>query len=200
MFLLGPIFGAIFSLVSSIIQAVIRVVQIAIRAIARRMAIYAFRGAYTGQHQAKWEFILFQHIDWKRALRSRRDAEAETQRLLEESEDNNSNGIPDLYDQMVTSPAQDFLHIKYPQKNFRENDYVRYAPRNLKNLILDPQPVGLGAKGLVRSETINNQGAYAWVKWNAYSRGEGRPSPLYRVNQMDLHMLGHVHDSYRVTQ
>jgi hypothetical protein len=173
--------------------------QDAVRAIARRTSIYAGRLAYTGNNQNFWEYFIFKNINWRRLLLHREEADAELERLNAELGDEDENGIPDLYDGEVTSPSEDILGIKYPQTLLRENDYIRYLPRNVKNLAQDAQPVPPGAKGIVRSETVNNTGAYAWVKWNIYSMGEGRPAILHRANQMDLSLLGHVYDSYRVT-
>jgi hypothetical protein len=199
-------FGSLFSIfttvvhaVASIVRAVVTLIWETIKFIAKQ-ALHAYLHLRDGTLDWRWDYILFKHLSWKRLILNAEERDKEIDRLLTDLEDSDYNGIPDLYDREITRPEDDFLHIKYPEKTFRENDYVRYLPRGLKNLILDPQPVSMGAKGLVRSETVNNQGAYAWVKWNRFSRGEGSPSILYRVNQMDLALMGHVHDSYRVTQ
>jgi hypothetical protein len=170
--------GAIFTLV---IETVVSAVK------------SAFRSALSRSLDADpmLDAFIMDHIRWRKALTSQRAADDEMDRLLHELDDNDQNGIPDLYDREVTRPEDDFLHIKYPtpDKLLLENDYCRFMPRRFLDIA---QPVVSGGKGLVRSETINNMGQYVMIKWNALNPRGPADAPLYPCNALDLFKLGHV--------
>lgn len=182
----------------AIVKIVGNVVIKAIRATTRIMGAMVRRaGAMMIENHPVWEFILTRHFNWKRALVSQEDFDAEVKRLETEiGEDADGNGIPDAYDEAVLSPADDVLGIKYPSRLLVENDYIRLMPR-ARGALLSPVP--RGSKGIVRETTLDTRGAWAWIKWNQFSRGEDRPAPLHRINQMDAHLLGHISRNSRAT-
>lgn len=200
MFGIFGIFGAIFSAITAVVRTVISIVKDIVMWVVRR-TLHTLTHIFGNDRGLPlyMDWVLFKHFDWRRAILGQKELDDAVERLTEDLGDADRNGIPDLYDQEVTDPSQDFLGIKYPQRLLRENDYVRFMPRAIGGSLL-PQPVAMGGKGLVRSETVNNMGAYVWVKWNALNPRGAAQAPLWRVNQMDLFFLGHVHDSYRVTQ
>jgi hypothetical protein len=180
--LFSMIFGAVKA-VASVISAVVDAVVTAVKQLVRQVTMR------TGSYSPMWDVFINKQINWRRALRSQEEADAERDRLAQELDDNDNNGIPDLYDSETTRPEDDFLHIKYPTIPLRENDYVRFMPRALGAL---PQPVLPGGKGLVRSETVNNIGQMVLVKWNALNPPGLLEAPLFEANAMDLYKLGHV--------
>lgn len=201
--LLMPIFQAMVAVaqvVVSVVMAVVKVVvKVAVAAV--KMVARAVLRRVTGiRDNPLWDALIFRHIDWKRAMLGQEEQDKEVSKAEDEwGKDDNGDGIPDRYNDEVTSPAADFLHIKYPfsQRLLVENDYIRSSPRVRGAL---PSVVAPGAKGIVRSAFWDTQGAWAQVKWNIFSLGENRPSITHLVNQMDLHLLGHVNPSMRVTE
>lgn len=184
----------VVSVISAVVRTVVSVVRYVVRSaltVVRQVSMRA------GNYDARWDYILFKHINWRRALLGQSQKDDERDRLRKQLGDKDNNGIPDLYDREVTTPAQDFLGIKYPDTLLRENDYVRYMPRRLGAI---PQPVGVGGKGLVRSETLNNVGQIVLVKWNALNPRGRLDAPLYPCNAMDLHVLGHVFAGGQLTR
>lgn len=187
----AKVIGGIVRATVATVKFVVRGVLGAVKWGSRQVAMRA------GGYSPKWDLFLNRQINWRRALLGQKEMDEERDRLARELEDKDRNGIPDLYDSQVTSPAQDFLGIKYPKELLRENDYVRYLPRELGAL---PQPVVVGSKGLVRSETLSNIGQHVWVKWNALNPPGRADAPLYRCNAMDLHLLGHVYGGGQLTR
>lgn len=179
-----------------VIQAIGAVISTVVGAVKWAVDKYTRWSGNAADHPA-WYFIIFRHFDWKRALLGQEEHDEEVDRITSELEDSDANGIPDLYDLEVRTPEADFLGIKYPVAFLEENDYIRLMPRRLGAL---SSPVPPGSKGIVRDVWIDGTGAYARIKWNQYSKGEGRPAPLYTINQMDSHKLGHISRDYRVTQ
>lgn len=209
MFLFG-LFRAAFavvkfvgSVIAAAVKAVVSVVKHVARAVVSSQSVVTatlrstVRQVTGTEYSPGWDLIVHRHFDWKRALFNQDELDDERDRLADQLGDDDSNGIPDLYDSEVTTPAQDFLEIKYPPVLLRENDYVRFLPRRVGAMA---QPVMVGGKGLIRSETVTNIGQIVMVKWNALNPRGRVDAPLYPANAMDLYLLGHVYDGGHLTR
>lgn len=148
-------------------------------------------GSFSRSDDGDWRLA---QADENRARREddrrEREAKREADRIYWADTDTDGSpgaGVPDGYDEDVKQPADDYKHLKYPKKPLRKHDYVTWKPRSKTDIRL---PVPFGLKGLVRSETIENTGAYCIVKWN-------RGGEEVLCNQMDLHLLGHVYNSLK---
>jgi hypothetical protein len=171
--------------VASVIGNLVSVVKAAAMSVVRQIGIQTI-----GRASPMLDLMLFNHIHWMQALRGQEDFDEEMARLNDEMGDDDGNGIPDLYDEEVTSPGEDFLHIKFPTPLLRENDYVAFMPRAVGALGF---PVAPGMKGLVRGVDLIPMGQFVGVKWNALNpRGPVGAFPI-TANAMDLLYLGHVY-------
>lgn len=197
-----PILNAIFSMVESLATIAMKFVRFVAQMIQRianivRSVVNAAKtifgkAANTAMRihiqDPVWQKVLTGHFDWYHALRGQKESDEETQKLIDGLGDKDGNGIPDQYDRDANDPSRDPLHLKFPVMPLRQNDYVRYLPRQLGALGSAMAP---GAKGIVRSEEYTygmGGGQYVIVKWNAGHIFE-------RVNAMDLFFLGHVFNS-----
>lgn len=187
---IGALFGAVFSAVVTVVKVVVMTIAAVVKTIVSAVQqVIRQVTKRSGGYSAGWDVFINQQIDWRRALTSQEEAEAERDRLATELDDNDGNGIPDLYDAQVTTPDADFLHLKFPERLLIQNDYCRYLPRGIATL---PQPVDIGSKGLVRSEGLTAQGQFVMIKWNALNPPGRLDAPLYECNSMDLFKIGHV--------
>lgn len=183
--------GAAVNVISSVIGAVVNVVRTLVSTVVRQISMRF------GSYSPAWDLILFQRINFRRALLGQQQADAERDRIIRDLDDNDHNGIPDLYDESVTTPGADFLHLKYPTTLLKEKDYVRYLPRRLGGI---PQPVATGSKGLILSETVSNVGQIVGVKWNSLNPPGRVDAPLLACNAMDLWKIGHVYGGGQLTR
>src|SRR4051812_6307094 len=123
---IGALFGAVFSAVVTVVKVVVMTIAAVVKTIVSAVQqVIRQVTKRNGGHSAGWDVFINQQIDWRRALTSQEDAEEERDRLANELDDNDGNGIPDLYDEQVPSPDLDFLPLKFPERLLIQNDYCR---------------------------------------------------------------------------